>query len=108
VVYFFMVPNPCYFYCKKNMGFYIVAAAYAHEPGDKTGQRTDQNEKDQDREGKGIHGRGSKKASRKGLAWFLDGGPDQIRTGDGGFADLCLTTWRRGPKTTPEAALKAR
>ena len=25
------------------------------------------------------------------------GGDDQIRTGDGDFADLCLTAWRRRP-----------
>ena len=27
--------------------------------------------------------------------FFLFGGDDQIRTGDGDFADLCLTAWRR-------------
>ena len=26
---------------------------------------------------------------------FFIGGDDQIRTGDGDFADLCLTAWRR-------------
>ena len=26
----------------------------------------------------------------------LTGGPERIRTADGDFADLCLTTWRRG------------
>jgi hypothetical protein len=40
---------------------------------------------------------GYKKASlHKYRLAFLFGGPDQIRTGDKGFADLCLTTWRRG------------
>ncbi len=28
-----------------------------------------------------------------------DGGDDRIRTGDGGFADPCLTAWRRRPTT---------
>lgn len=27
----------------------------------------------------------------------IGGGADQIRTGDGGFAGPCLTTWRRRP-----------
>src|SRR3990172_7917755 len=27
------------------------------------------------------------------------GGDDRIRTGDGGFADPCLTTWLRRPET---------
>ena len=32
------------------------------------------------------------------------GGDDRIRTGDGGFADPCLTTWLRRPTTSTHAA----
>ena len=30
-------------------------------------------------------------------------GDDRIRTGDKGFADLCLTTWRRRQKKNEQA-----
>ncbi len=32
---------------------------------------------------------------REALAERVTGGDDRIRTGDEGFADPCLTTWRR-------------
>jgi hypothetical protein len=50
----------------------------------------------------------NEKSQLKGwLFSLLTGGPDQIRTGDGGFADLCLTTWRRG-RLIPAGLLRAR
>lgn len=45
----------------------------------------------------GERGKKTKKPACIYTDWlFIFGGPDQIRTGDKGFADLCLTTWRRG------------
>jgi hypothetical protein len=38
-----------------------------------------------------------RKSARWALLIQLAGGDDRIRTGDGGFADPCLTTWPRRP-----------
>lgn len=38
---------------------------------------------------------GHKKAPEKAWGLLLYGGDDRIRTGDKGFAGLCLTTWPR-------------
>ena len=35
------------------------------------------------------------------------GGDDRIRTGDGGFADPCLTTWLRRPKIASPASTRS-
>ena len=38
---------------------------------------------------------------------FRFGGDDRIRTGDGGFADPCLTTWLRRPKIASPASTRS-
>jgi hypothetical protein len=76
-------------------GYEDDTASDPEKAGTESGQGTAGAENENDFRGENRHGE-SKKASPEGLALVLNGGPDQIRTGDGGFADLCLTTWRRG------------
>src|SRR4029079_15366882 len=74
-------------------------------PAQRTSERTAEREAEGEREDRESHSEGYSCASAGGrtgrvrcqerLLESKVGGDGRIRTGDGGFADPCLTTWRR-------------